>query len=121
MSSQAELSALYSTRSSRIPSVANNTNPTLAKAGPGTLKHINCVNAAATVRYIKFYDKVTAPTVGTDTPVLTVAVPATSAFRLTLAHQFAVGIGYGIVTGAADNDTTAPTAADILGLNVLFN
>lgn len=104
----------------RLPSSANNTNPTVVKASAGSVYSINCTNAAAAVRYLKFYDKATAPTVGTDTPVLTVAIPV-GAFSLNLGgFPFATGISYGIVTGAADNNTTAPAAGDILGLNITY-
>ncbi|TJU85580.1 MAG: hypothetical protein E5Y10_24475 [Mesorhizobium sp.] len=106
---------------SRIPSAAASTNATVAKASAGDLHCISGYNAAATVRYIKFYNKATAPTVGTDTPVITLAVSPTSAFNINLnGHYFATGIGYGLTTGAADSDTGALTSADIVGLTVTY-
>lgn len=107
---------------SRIPSAAATTNATSAKASQGKLYSVNGHNAAAAVRYIKFYNKATAPTVGTDTPVLTFACPATSSFSFQIPNGFlfTVGIGYGMVTGAADNSTAALTAGDVLGLNVMY-
>lgn len=104
----------------RLPSSAANTNPTVLKGSAGSVYSVNCTNAAAAVRYLKFYDKATAPTVGTDTPVLTIAIPV-GAFSLNLGgFPFATGISYGIVTGAADNNTTAGSAGDILGLNITY-
>ncbi|RWB98857.1 MAG: hypothetical protein EOQ56_19170 [Mesorhizobium sp.] len=106
---------------SRIPSAAASTNATSAKASAGDLHCISGYNAAATVRYIKFYAKATAPTVGTDTPVITLALPPTSAFNINMnGHYIATGIGYGLTTGAADADTGALTAADIVGLTVTY-
>ena len=107
---------------SRIPSSANTTNATAAKASAGKLFSVNGYNSTATVTYLKFYDKATAPTVGTDTPALTLALPASAAFSYDLGGiAFAIGIGYGLTTVAADNGTTAPAAGAILGLNVVFN
>jgi hypothetical protein len=110
------------TTASRIPSSANTTNATAAKASAGKLFSVNGYNSTATVTYLKFYDKATAPTVGTDTPALTLALPASAAFNYDLGGiAFATGIGYGLTTVAADNGTTAPAAGAILGLNVVFN
>lgn len=106
---------------SRIVSAAATTNATVAKAAAGDLHVVSGYNAAAAVRYIKFYDKATAPTVGTDTPVLTLAVAASSAFSFQLASlAFTTGIAYALTTGAADADVGALTLADIVGLNVLY-
>ena len=108
---------------SRIVSAAADTNATSAKASPGTLYSVKGYNAAAAARYLKFYNKATAPTVGTDTPVLTIYLPATTAFALDwpMGRFFDTGIAYGMVTGAADNSTAALTAADVLGLNVEYS
>lgn len=109
---------------SRLPSAANSNNATVVKASAGWLFHINGHNAAAGVRYLKLYNKATAPTVGTDTPFLTLALPASSPFKFEFPNvnglYFSTGIGFGLVTGAADNDNTAVTAADILGLNIMY-
>lgn len=110
-----------SSTASRIPSSANTTNATAAKASAGKLYSVNGYNSTATVTYLKFYDKATAPTVGTDTPVLTLALPASAVFSYDLGGlAFATGIGYGLTTVAADNGTTAPAAGAILGLNVVY-
>lgn len=110
------------TSTSRIVSAAASTNATSAKASGGTLLHIIGYNAAAAARYVKIYDKASAPTVGTDAPVLTIAVPATTAFAIDfpLGFRLATGIAYALTTGAADADTGALTAADVLGLNVIY-
>jgi hypothetical protein len=72
-------------------------------------------NTTAAVKYVKFYDKATAPTVGTDTPAATIAAPASTTFVLALANlPFRSGIGFGITGAAGDSDTTAVAAGDII-------
>jgi hypothetical protein len=102
----------------RLLSAAATTNATLVKGGNGTIRTIIGYNAAATARYLKLYDKVTAPTVGTDTPKWTIYLPPSTAFAFDLEHYFGQGIGFGLTTGSADNDTGALTAGDVLGLNI---
>lgn len=109
------------TSTSRILSAAGSTNATSAKAGAGILRKIIGYNARASAVYLKVYDKATAPTVGTDIPVLTFYLPATGAFALDVNQYFATGIAYALTTGVADADTGAVTAADILGLNVTYS
>lgn len=108
-------------QASRIPSAAATTNATVAKAGAGDLHMVSGYNAAAAVRYIKFYDKATAPTVGTDTPVLMYALAPSAAFNLNAdGFFFSTGISYALTTGAADADTGALTLADVVGLSVTY-
>jgi len=111
------------TTNSRIVSAAADTNATSAKASAGTLHAISGYNAAATVRYLKIYNKASAPTVGTDTPILTLALKPTDRFEFSWPHGFylATGIAYAMTTGAADADTGALTAADVVGLNISYN
>jgi hypothetical protein len=94
---------------------ANTTNSTNVKASAGQLYGYTLSNANAAVRYVKFYNKATAPTCGTDTPVLTVLVPAGAS----VSRSFPVGAVYGsgiglcATTGLADNDTGAVGASDL--------
>jgi len=110
------------TTTSRITSAAGSTNATSAKAPAGTLYAVRGYNAAAAGRYIKLYNKASAPTVGTDTPVLTLVVGATQAFNFewSLGRYFSTGIAYAMTVNNGDADTTALTAGDILGLNVEY-
>lgn len=105
---------------SRIVSAANTTNATSAKASAGRVYAIQGYNAATGIRYLKLYNKASSPTVGTDTPVKTLALPPGVAFAFDWPHgySFATGIAYALTTGSADSDTGALTAADVLGLNV---
>lgn len=110
------------TTTSRVPSSANNTNPTIAKASAGVLFHVNGYNSTATVTYLKFYNTAGAPVVGTTPVFLTLALPPTSVFAYDLdGVVFATGIAYGLTTDATDAGTTAVAAGAILGLNVVFS
>ena len=105
---------------SRIVSSANTTNATSAKASAGDVFFISAYNSNAAVRYLKLYNKASAPTVGTDTPVMTIALVPSTGFVLDLPSplHFSTGIAYALTTGSADADSTAVGAADILGLNI---
>jgi hypothetical protein len=107
---------------SRIPSSANSTNATSAKASAGTVHSINGFNASAAVTYLKLYRKASAPTVGTDVPYVTLALPALLPFEFSFdSLYFTTGIAYGLTTDAADAGTTAVAAGAILGLNVVYS
>ena len=108
---------------SHLPSAAANTNATVVKAQSGRVYAITAYNAAANISYLKLYNKASAPTVGTDTPVLTIAIGPAQQFNLTVMDvgiYFATGIAYALTTGSADSDTGALTAADVVGLNIMY-
>lgn len=102
---------------------AASTNATSLKASAGTLYTLYAVNLNAAVRYVKFYNKASAPTVGTDTPVATFPIPASTtgagfAIDLGPGFDFATGIAYATTTGAADSDTAAVAANEIFLVGV---
>ncbi len=106
---------------SRIPSATADTNATLAKSTAGDIWTVCGFNAAVAVRYLKIYNKATAPVVGTDVPVVTLPLPPNATFNFELGGLYlATGIAYGMTTGAADNNTGALTAGDVLGLTLTF-
>jgi hypothetical protein len=84
------------------------------KATRGIVSGYSIINAAAAVRYVKLYDKATAPD-ETDTPKLTIKLEASVAreFEYVDPIQFANGIGIRASNALADSDTTAPTANDV--------
>lgn len=73
-------------------------------------------NQAAAARYVKLYNKATAATVGTDTPVMTLVIPAYGACNVEYANgiTFSLGISAGATTALADASTAAPTANDVV-------
>jgi hypothetical protein len=99
---------------------ASTTNATSVKASAGTLGMCVATNTNAAVRYLKFYNKATAPTVGTDTPILVFAIPgATTGGGVAVpippqGLNFNTGIAFALTTGATDADTGAVAANEIL-------
>lgn len=105
----------------RLQSSAASANPTSVKATNANVYRVMGVNTNAAIRYLKLYDLASSPTVGTDTPKVTLALPAQAVFNYDLdGLWFPAGLGFGLVTGAADNDTTGVGSGDILGLNILY-
>lgn len=105
---------------SRLLSSTNTTNSTLVKASAGTVLSVTGFNTNASARYLKLYSKATAPTVGTDVPLVTQYLEPQSAFQFDVPYYFSTGIGFALTTGSADNDTGAVGAGDILALNVAY-
>lgn len=101
---------------SRVKSAAS-TNATNLRTTAGNVYAFGFFNNAAATRYVKFYSKASAPTVGTDTPLFTVVLPAggNTEFSSVVPLRFGAGIGYAITAGVADNDTTAVALDDVHG------
>lgn len=96
---------------------AASTNATLVKAGATVVGYLHVTNTAASARFIKIYDKASAPTVGTDTPVHTFAIPAGYCGSLGIPSsglRLALGFGLGITGAIADTDTTAIAANEVI-------
>jgi hypothetical protein len=112
----------------RLLSAAASTNGTNVKASAGNVTKITGTNTNAAKRYLKLYNKATTPTVGTDTPVQTFELPPNTVnggqFSIDIpngGYYFGTGIGYGLTTAAADNDTGALTAGDVTCLNIIYS
>lgn len=96
---------------------ANTNNATLIAAGEHTVHGVQVSTIGAAPAYLKLYDKVTAPTCGTDTPKKVIAITAAAtaangmANNVSLGSSFQQGLGFCVVTGIADSDNTAPAAA----------
>jgi hypothetical protein len=110
----------YST--ARLVSAAASTNATSVKTSAGDLFHVTGYNTNAAPRYLKLYNKASAPTVGTDTPIWTEYLPASSRFSFSFPSPmyFSTGIAFAITTAAADSDTGALTAGDVVALNIAY-
>lgn len=106
-----------------LDTCAGSTNATNVSAAATEVFSVSAYNAAATVRYVKFYNKVSAPTVGTDVPVFVLAIAPSSFAQINWAKgiYLSLGLGYGIVTGAANANVTAPTANDVVSLNISYS
>lgn len=97
---------------------AATTNATSVKGSAGQLSYLHVTNRhASAVYYLKLFNKATAPTVGTDTPVQTYPIPPSfGGFNIALSPglDFSLGIGLSITAGVADLDTAAVTANDVV-------
>jgi hypothetical protein len=73
-------------------------------------------NAASAIRYVKLYNKATAATVGTDTPYMTIPLPAGGGANvmMDIPIPFTLGLSAGATTGVADNNTGAPAANEVI-------
>lgn len=105
---------------------AATTNATVVKASAGQLGGLQVFNNSGTIGYLKLYNKASAPTVGTDTPVKTLLIPANTSGagfivpRSQIGTQFSNGIALAITGGIADNDNTA-VAANAFVVNGDYN
>ncbi len=94
---------------------AATTNATAIKTSAGVLGALIAMNLSAATKYVKLYNKASAPTVGTDVPVYVFPIPAGGMLQLTdLKTRFTTGIALAITGGIADTDTTAVAANDVV-------
>lgn len=102
--------------SSRINAAAS-TNSTSLKASAGQLYNLDVFNVAAYDVFLKFYNKASAPTVGTDVPIWTIPIKAGAGYSnaFVAGKTFSTGIAYAITKLQADTDTTAVAAGDVTG------
>lgn len=92
------------------------------KGTAGQVYWLHCMNMAATVRYLKFYNATAATVVvGTTTPVMTFPIPTQgdtngAGFMLPVPNgiEFGTAITVAATTGIADADTGAPGANEVI-------
>lgn len=90
-------------------------------AGPGQIYDITGTNAIAANRYLKLYDRATAPNLATDAPTRREVLSGFDNFmRLLTGLQFTNGLWIAITAAIDDNDTTAIEAGDIMALNITY-
>jgi hypothetical protein len=97
---------------------AGSNNATNIKASAGQIYGYEIFNASAAVRYVKLYNKSTAPAPATDNALLkrTIGIPAgqRASFHSSTGISCSAGIGIAMVTGISDTDNTAVTASDLV-------
>jgi len=85
------------------------------KTSPGLLYGYYFHNAAAAVRYLRFYNATAAnTTVGTTAALMVMPIPASTAGHIAFPDgiNFDTAICAAVTTGLAANDTGAPAASD---------
>jgi hypothetical protein len=100
---------------------AASTNATSLKASAGQLYGASIYNNATYPVYLKFYNKASAPTVGTDTIVYEVAVQAGTEREVHTEEglAFGTGIAWALTKGITDADATAVLISDA-GIDLLY-
>jgi hypothetical protein len=99
---------------------AASTNATSLKASAGQVYAIQVFNLNAAARYLKLYNKASAPTVGTDVPVKVILIPGNTAGAGAVMCDWSAGLAFGtgiawaLTTGMADADTGAVAATEIV-------
>jgi hypothetical protein len=99
-------------------SLATN-NATLIKAGASRLTSVVALSVGADARFLKIYDKDTAPDPASDTPVMTLIIPANAAgaglvVNFSKPVKFTNGLGMAIVAGIGDTNNVAITADELV-------
>ena len=102
---------------------AAGTNATLVKSGGGRLYGGSLANTSASWRYFKIFNKTAAaPIIGTDVPVATIGLPPGQTIPLAdnlacdIGYYLSTGQGYVITGAAADGDSTAIGAGEVIVL-----
>ena len=88
-------------------------NASIQKSSAGNLHEITASNPTATACFLKFFNKASSPTMGTDVPVLIIPVPAGAfvAYEFgAIGKRFTSGIAMAITANAAALDTNGAVA-----------
>lgn len=98
---------------------AASTNATSLKASAGQVYSVTASNINAAIAYLKFYNKASAPTVGTDTPVYVFPIPGNTAgagvtHSFPCGLEFTTGIAWALTTGATVASTGAVAASEVI-------
>lgn len=96
---------------------AATTNATSVKTTEGIVGLLVLHNNTASVKYVKLFNKASAPTMGTDSPIFNIPIPANQAISIdlpALALRFSTGIAYAITGGQALLDATVVAAGDVV-------
>ena len=96
---------------------AASTNATSVKNSSARLYGYQLANTSAAFKYVRIYNKASAPTVGTDSPAMVIPIPPGQTIDLDMAVPVALATGFAFaITGAAgDLDATAVAANDVVG------
>lgn len=96
---------------------AATTNAAVVKSSAGNLFEVSVFNSTAATVYVRLYNKASAPTVGTDVPIVVIPVPTNTLANIefgVLGKRFAAGIAIAVTGAAANNDTTAVAAGALI-------
>jgi hypothetical protein len=109
------ISTLPNTTTHYLNSAAT-TNVTSVKTTAGNLYAVTWSNMSANPRYLKLYNKASAPTIGTDIPVMVIPLAANASGTIemgTLGVRFSTGIAYAVTGNSPDADATVIVAGEV--------
>lgn len=97
-------------------SAGTSDDATNVKSTAGVVYSLEVSNTNASARYIKLYNKSSAPAVASDTPIFRFAIPGQGGIALSWPHGklFSSGIGFVLVTGPTDTDGVDVAANEIM-------
>jgi hypothetical protein len=100
------------------------TNLTAAVVGPARVVGGYLRNRAAAEKFLKLYNKASAPVLATDVPLMTIGLPAGAYIGMgdiigTFGMLFPLGVAYAITGAYANTDATAVAAGDV-DVNLLY-
>ena len=102
---------------------AASTNASNIKGSAGNIYGWSIQNSTTSTRYVKLYNKASAPTVGTDTPVMTLLIPGATAGAgnnlSTTNIIFSIGIALATTVNPSDSDSTAVSLNDLI-INIFY-
>lgn len=119
LQAKADLSETLALSIAKIHSAAS-TNGTLVLTGARKIHGWYLANKAVGQSYVRIYNKATAPTVGTDSPAFVIELPGNASGAVTSKDlkghiPLSLGFGYAITAGAADLNSDAVAADDVIG------
>lgn len=95
-------------------------NARVVRGGPGFVAALWATNTNAAIRFLKFFDVAINPIPATDQPIFVCGIPggaaagAGGALAIPGGLRFGRGIGFALVTGAADFNDGAVAAGEIV-------
>lgn len=104
----------YAQTATTILNLAATTNAGFSKAASGSVLAVDCFNGTAATAYLKLFNKASAPTLGTDIPVVVIPVAAGAYISFeygALGKRLGTGIAYAVTLNAVDTDATALATA----------
>lgn len=96
---------------------AATTNAANIKTSAARVYGYHYTNNTAATKYVRLYNKATAPVPGTDTPLVVIPVAPNSNVLVdhTIPLSFSTGLGIAVTGGFADNDATVTAVGDVVG------
>lgn len=102
---------------------AASTNAAFVKSSAANVASLEVCNTSASPRYLKLFNKASAPVPGTDTPVKNIMIPPGQTISVAVGPfgwRFATGLGIAITANAAALDATAVAAGDVI-VNISYS